>query len=720
MRNSAITLLALAILPVSAMAIEGFAHSTPQTGQTIIAKTISPDSKAAIDVISASGNNTLASMPAQAAAEQFQVKIIIDPDADGKNKTPQGVWLIKDNYISYQSMRKAENIFSVPAGDYMAQIIFTNNDDAGAILFLPDIKVDGPKEIHANASMADKTITTAFTLPSGEKAILPEDNGFGGVADKPYNVKIITADIHLTYNGISKGSLQSVIGMGGADYSDLLTVRTNVDSQFGEISYVVKAEGAGKTGATYFYLASTTMDKVENSIVLENDPGYFHKLSTTDIARTPAYDTFGNGNGVLGINFYAYSPEASFVGGFGAELDSKRDLYICTPPIDFSVLHPLTQLYTYDYSDDDNWIYDGVATPFFAYSDKGIEYYAMQEGNAYKSDKPEWETLPYNPALTFSPAQDIKFGDNFAVCVTAVQYDPWADVPFSYIAPDCYYGNYGENRKIDVHVVENAVKYNGQLQDLGSDNDLYSWAENWAKTDHAPGEMSYIFTNKNIVIDGIQGQNICEVKYTEGQEDTTPPTLQRIMMRNAGGEVTNKFTSPDGATINIVGGDFVEKEESRDTGSWDMTFSYYTFADVDCKVEYAPFGSDEYRPFEVKADPEKFFMPGFGEYLSGSLDQVDITSSNGWYDLKVTLTDKAGNTQTQTISPAFKLDKLSGIQNITSNGFGFVVVNNSIASIDGSEVEVFNLTGAKIANENLCPGIYIVKNSSTGAKIVVK
>lgn len=718
----------LSLLPVvmTLMSVPAFADGSynafrPSSDRTVITRTVTLGEDVSFDVKTpmADKNNDITPL-ADPSATQHQVRVIIEPDANGGNKIPSGVWLIKDEYISYQSMRKADNKFNVPAGDYIIQVIFTNNDDAGAILFFPDIKIDADKEIHVNASMADKQISTAFILPSGEKAVLPEDNGFGAIADKPYNISVIKADIHLTYNGLSKGSLQSVIGMGGADYPDLLTLSTNVESPLGEISYVIEADAPGKNGAKYFYLASTTMDKVDASTVLSNDPQFFHKLSTSDIARTPAYDKFGNENDKIGIDFYAYSPSAAFVGGLGASGNSNTDFYICTPPVDFSALHPLTRLYSVDFSDDDEWIFDGISTPFFAYTDKGFEYYAMQDGNTYKSDKPQWETLPFNPALTFSDASGIRFGDNFAVCVTAVQYDPWADVPFSYIAPDCYYGNYGENRTVDLDVVETAVKYNGVLQEFKPEDDLYSWAEKWATNGHTPGVMTYIFTNKNIIVDGMTGQNICEVSFTEDTDDTTPPTLQRIMMRDASGNVTNRFSTNAGASINIVGGDFIKKQESRNTGAYPMTFTYYTFDNVECKVEYAPNGTNTFTGFDVESDPANFFMPGFGEYFSGRLDQISVKSDNGWYDLRVSLTDKAGNTQIQTISPAFKLEKLSGINEIQSTDDGLSVKNGVITSADGAEVKVYNLTGTEIPNSNLRPGLYIARSANVITKIIVR
>lgn len=700
---------------------EPAAPRTVQDG-TVFVKTINDKGEITFDTKTAAGTAAKAQAgQAKAGEETFAVTITVDPDNNGKNKTPQGVWLIKDDYISYQSMRKSVNRFNVPAGDYTAQIIFTNNDDAGAIIFVPDIKVDGAKDIHVNASMADKKITTAFTLPSGEKAVLPEDNGHGQAADKPYNIATITADIHLTFDGISKGSVQSVIGLGGENYSDLLTVRTNVDSPRGEISYVVKAEAPGKAAARYFYLASTTMDKVGSEIVLTNDISNFHKVSDIAIARTPAYDKYGNANTSLDINFYAYNAASTLVGGVSATAENGNDLYICTPPVDLSALHALTTLSTTDYADEDEWVFDGIATPPFAYNGKGFEFYATQGHVSYTNDKPQWESTPCNPALTFAGNEGMKFGDNFAMCVTAVQSDPWADVPFSYVGPDCYFGNYGEARTVDADVVSFAVKHNGVSQDVVEGESLYNWAEKWATNGHTPGVMTYIFTNRNILTEGMAGENVCEVSYTEGADDATPPTLQRIMMRDGDGIVTNRFKSANGATVSIIGGDFVEHKEERSTGDWPMTFTYYTFADASFTAEYAAHGTSDFQPFVIENDADKFFMPGFGKYFSGSLEQITAPSTDGWYDLKVTVTDEAGNKQVQTIAPAFKLDELSsGIDEVIAGEDGFRLVGNAIVSADGSEVRVYTLSGVQIANSDLQPGLYIAVSADRSAKIAVK
>lgn len=689
-----------------------------QTGETVFTKTVTPGS-VTLDVAVPQARTQSQTVLAAESGDTYAVTISIDPDNNGKNKTPQGVWLIKDEFLSYQSMRKSINKFNVPAGDYIAQIIFTGDEGAGTIMFI-DVKVDGPKDIHVNASMATKTVTTEFTLPSGDKAVLPEDDGTGHIADKPYSIYSITADIHLTYHGISKGSVQAVVGMGGADYSKYLTFKTNVDNSHGEAYFVVRADAPGKEGAKYFYLVSTKMDKVSDSVVLTNDDYTFNKVSDTEIVRSPAYEIHGNGNKTYGLYYYAYGQDGEMLGGVSTETEGANDLYICSPAIDFNGLHALAQIYTYDYADEDEWIYSGISTPYFAYNGNKIEYYATP-ANAYACDGPAWDKTVHNPALSFERSEGISFGDNFAVCVTTVETDSWAEPPFSYLNVDSYFGNYGELRSIDNDVYSFSVKHNGSPVEVAEGDDVYDWAEKWSTNDHSPGVLTYTFTNTNLSVDGLPGKNICEVSFTEGAEDVCPPTLQRLMIRDANGVPAIKFDSAAGATLTVAGGDFVARSESKDAGGWDMSFDYYTFAEADCKAEYAAHGSSDYHEFALENDAQKFFMPGFGKYFSGSLEQITVPSTDKWYDLKITFTDEAGNTQIQTISPAFRIEELSaGIDEIESDVAEFAVIDGTIVSTDGSVVRIFTLSGVQIANSDLYPGLYIAVSADRRAKVAVK
>lgn len=56
---------------------------------------------------------------------------------------------------------------------------------------------------------------------------------------------------------------------------------------------------------------------------------------------------------------------------------------------------------------------------------------------------------------------------------------------------------------------------------------------------------------------------------------------------------------------------------------------------------------------------------------------------------------------------------------LTSNNMKAFVENRKIYVEGSDEVEVYNISGQKVRNENLKPGIYIVKNNSFSAKVIV-
>ena len=80
------------------------------------------------------------------------------------------------------------------------------------------------------------------------------------------------------------------------------------------------------------------------------------------------------------------------------------------------------------------------------------------------------------------------------------------------------------------------------------------------------------------------------------------------------------------------------------------------------KVEYSPFGADSFKPLAYEEIPELYFMPEFGHFYRAQLDRVNVVSETGWFSLRFTMTDEAGNSQVQTIEPAFSIEAaISGV-----------------------------------------------------------
>ena len=116
------------------------------------------------------------------------------------------------------------------------------------------------------------------------------------------------------------------------------------------------------------------------------------------------------------------------------------------------------------------------------------------------------------------------------------------------------------------------------------------------------------------------------------------------------------------------------------------------------------------------------YLESYGMYWEGTLSNFDVTSANGWYDIRTTLTDAAGNKQVQTITPAIYINSLltGGITDILNPTITLSVCNGKIVSSTDAEVNVYTLTGAKIQNSNLPRGIYIATCANISSKILVK
>lgn len=111
-------------------------------------------------------------------------------------------------------------------------------------------------------------------------------------------------------------------------------------------------------------------------------------------------------------------------------------------------------------------------------------------------------------------------------------------------------------------------------------------------------------------------------------------------------------------------------------------------------------------------------MPGYGHFYRGSLGGVDRGSSNGWFDIRISLTDAAGNCQRQTLSPAFKVESLAGVDAVIDNAGSIKVEGRNIIVPEGSKI--FTVQGTLSNGRNVQPGIYLVKTSAGISKIIVR
>ena len=97
-------------------------------------------------------------------------------------------------------------------------------------------------------------------------------------------------------------------------------------------------------------------------------------------------------------------------------------------------------------------------------------------------------------------------------------------------------------------------------------------------------------------------------------------------------------------------------------------------------------------------------LPFYGHYFEGSLVEEKSSSSNGWYDIRITLTDESGNSQTQTISPAFRVEHAQSSM-------------ATVGSSNAHEVARYNLAGQRVDAD--ATGVVIVRMSDGTARKVI-
>ncbi|MDE5789694.1 MAG: hypothetical protein K2H96_00495 [Muribaculaceae bacterium] len=281
-----------------------------------------------------------------------------------------------------------------------------------------------------------------------------------------------------------------------------------------------------------------------------------------------------------------------------------------------------------------------------------------------------------------------------------------------------FFGRNGENRGVDKLAKRFVLKRDGELLVEDDDTEFKNIFYNQQGT--VKGKYDLEITNDNVTIDGIKAACKYQISFDLNKEDCEAPTLRFLQFVNeATGDVTDRFNHPGDGLIEFTAGDFTCVNDPTGRNS---AFTYKPVETVN--VEYAPNGTDGFDPLQVEEIPEKFSMPGYGAFYSGSLKGISKESTNKWYDLRITLTDAAGNVQKQLISPAFRIESIeeSGIGMSSLNQMDTIYVNGGYIYKNGNiatDIEIYDTLGNRYDNNGLTNGLYIVKNGNGLIKILI-
>lgn len=368
----------------------------------------------------------------------------------------------------------------------------------------------------------------------------------------------------------------------------------------------------------------------------------------------------------------------------------------------------------------------------------GKDWVTSYFGNCYFADGTEnfsFQTIPNEVATEYpgNPAfyhYDCEYlgeaGDNAPILVVMQQINNYetSDGIITYIMHDpTYVGRVGESRVIDMDYLTMVIKRNEEIVFEGLFRDYLDWERQNAYQEHEQGLLALTYTDRNIAVDGLPGYNIGTVTYDENKEDKNFPTLQMLWFKNSEGFITSKFDNAEDGIIELSGADF----------NWhnDENGFYYTPGPVELTVEYSPNNAEEWITLDVEEIPELFYWPGYGYFWRGNLSQVEATSENGWFDLRVSMIDEAGNSQVQSFGPAFYIaDKATGVTAAKSDNLKVWLDGNRIRT-SGADNVILTLYGAdgrimSVGNDlgEIPSGLWIVKaeagNESTVRKVMVK
>ena len=320
-------------------------------------------------------------------------------------------------------------------------------------------------------------------------------------------------------------------------------------------------------------------------------------------------------------------------------------------------------------------------------SDKGFKYNRMSDNKTY---------LRSNSTFSFKESEVTGlFGNNAPLNVFGYNYNRMGTKNQQL---NCnFVGRMGEIRESDNNAMDFSMSYNGEEV-----CDDYQLGQNWIDNEeHADGVYDVTIVNQNMTVDDMQGCNTTKVHYDTRNEDFTPPTAMMLQFRNAvDNKVTDRFEAGEEAIMYLAAKDYnITVDEN-----WAMGMECLP---VNVKVSYAANGTDNWAEMDINEMPELFDEYSFGYIYATSLDQVMCNSANKWYDLKIELSDEAGNWQEQVISPAFRIERggSTGIEVVKAN--------------DATEVARYTVDGRAISAPEA--GVNIVKMSDgTVKKVLVK
>ncbi|MBD5358569.1 MAG: DUF4097 domain-containing protein [Bacteroides sp.] len=632
--------------------------------------------------------------------------------------------------VWFESEETDTYYFQVPAGIYD---IFTHyysyveGMEGWAYIIHEDVVVYGDTEITFSADELTEKVIIKPYLRNGEEGILPLENT---IEEEPW-VKIDYTNATIDYCRMNyvlfrEGCNSLVAGFDsrgiryGDSSDDIVFLSNKLSDKYHYIFQFLLEKADGE-------IQISTTDMVGAvSGVISNYSEDWVKYNIPIFSETPLYDEFGVEENHFSIQSLLWINDSLEIGGGKYVKTTNPEIYYTIQSIENNInLKAPIQISNVqcEITDQRGRKKRGeISNLPVLYKDGEWEYINQNHSDCgnFSYQRPEEGPIVEYPGVPaycyFADEITQPIGNSSPVLALMTQVNEYPDATIFLFEPQAYIGRYGEVRNCDQWTLHTVVNLNGEtVFDSNSGAYLSSWCIENSTDSHEKGLLEATFTNRNVLIDEtISGFNITTIKVDERNEDLCTPTTQMLIFKNTDGIITDRFSKGEEGLIEFSAGDFnwVSTEDN-----W-----YYTCEEANVKVEYAPYGEDSFMPLEVEEIPENYYMPGFGYFYRGSLANVTMPSSNGWYDVRFTLTDKAGNEMVQHISPAFKIESNVSVAEVAVDGIKVWSVAGKVLA-SGSDIESMTLysTDGKLitsTNGNSLPtngycGMGIVKVTSS-------
>lgn len=672
-------------------------------------------------------------------AESSEVRLDVNLTWNPETEYPHSITLLREEgslTATLGDMPPEAKGFWIPidsnqAGIYQIVMCFQKMDDLmyeghRSFVITEDCDLTSSLEIDINAASADRLVSFVSRNSSGAETSVPTfmmgENGYEKIRDgNAVAVNLSNILVHDDKTFYHSGRMLMVDGI--MEYPEEWNIPLKCsglgieDIYINEVSdrwKIIQCRSVFNADMESTDLVVLLASEFDESInLISNDPSGYYSLSpsflTPEVSgdfRYPVSPGLATSDDALayGLSLYMKSPAISV-----CIPDALADI-----PIDPDVAFSITADKNHDFGKvmTSERLIVGSSRPLHFYSRPVLSVLAMGE---------DMKSSYYNiPALDAPLTSETIIGATAPYAVVAMGRDYSSAARFRYRLDAAFAGSMGEVFNHETSTMKNHIKCDGNI--ILENSPLSEFADAFEASGKPKGEYELSMISSRPMLNGYSRKTTVTSRwnYSSATADCTPPTLTYLQFKTNAGEVADEFDRPEDGMIFLTAGDF-EPAVTLNAFEVEGTFynyNYFKYHPAGLKLYYRPHGETGFHELSAESVADCSNVRGFGEFYKCSLSQIESGSETGWFDLRVFLSDAAGNSQTQDIEKAFRIKSLAGVDKICDGSFEIRIEGNSILAPDHALIHT--PSGIPSRPDNLAPGIYLVSIGGKTHKVMIR